>query len=79
MSESEISVEYEVCLKLLPTQLANIGATSHVKNNLNIIRVRHTTQNQKPALAYALLFQKLCCFGAYTEVTAAISIFSLLI
>lgn len=52
MSESEISVEYEVCL---PTQLAYIGATSRVKNKLNIIRVRYTTQNQKFALAYARL------------------------
>lgn len=76
MSESEISVEYEVCL---PTQLAYIGATSRVKNKLNIIRVRYTTQNQKFALAYARLFQKLHCFWAYTEVRAAISIFSPLI
>lgn len=60
-------------------QLANIGATSHVKNNLNIIGVGYTAQKKKKfGLTYTLFFQKLHYFWAYTEVTVEISIYLLL-
>lgn len=75
MTESELSEEYDVCLKLVPCQLANTGATSHVQNNLNIVGVGYTAQKQKFGLAYALFFQKLHYFWAYTEVTGELSIY----
>lgn len=52
MTESELSEEYELCLRFLLHLLVNIGATSHVKNNLNMVGVGYTAQN----LVWHMLF-----------------------
>lgn len=62
-------------LKFLLHQLVNIGATSHLKNNL--IGVGYIAQPPKFGLACALFFQKLHYFWAYSESRVEISVYSL--